>query len=37
MTLFDVKKVANGDSFNVIYERRQLDGADLGPGRLLCS
>lgn len=32
---FDVKKVANGDSFNVIYERRQLDGADLGPGRLL--
>lgn len=32
---FDIKQVAAGDSFNVIYERRQLDGADLGPGRLL--
>lgn len=32
----DVNKgVAVGDSFSVIYERRQIDGADLGSGKLL--
>lgn len=32
----DVNKgVAAGDSFSVIYERRQIDGADLGSGKLL--
>jgi murein DD-endopeptidase MepM/ murein hydrolase activator NlpD len=29
------KDVAEGDSFSVVYERRQLNGADLGSGRLL--
>lgn len=27
--------VSKGDSFSVIYERRQIDGADLGSGKLL--
>lgn len=32
----DLKKdIAKNDSFSVVYERRQLDGADLGAGRLL--
>ena len=35
-TSMDVNKgVAVGDSFSVIYERRQIDGADLGSGKLL--
>ena len=35
-TSMDVNKgVAAGDSFSVIYERRQIDGADLGSGKLL--
>lgn len=29
------KEVREGDRFSVIYERRQLDGLDLGSGRLL--
>jgi murein DD-endopeptidase MepM/ murein hydrolase activator NlpD len=29
------KDVAEGDTFSVVYERRQLNGADLGSGRLL--
>ena len=29
------KDVSKGDTFSVIYERRQLDGADIGSGKLL--
>lgn len=29
------KDVSKGDTFSVIYERRQLDGADIGTGKLL--
>lgn len=29
------KDLAKGDTFSVVYEHRQLDGADLGAGRLL--
>ncbi len=31
----ELSHVQAGDSFNVIYERRQIEGADLGAGRLL--
>lgn len=35
-TVIDLKKdLAKGDTFSVVYEHRQLDGADLGAGRLL--
>lgn len=33
---FDVnKQVSDGDSFSVVYENREIDGIDLGAGRLL--
>ena len=35
-TAMDLSKdVSKGDTFSVIYERRQLDGADIGSGKLL--
>ncbi len=32
---FDLKAVKKGDTFNLVYEKRQLDGAFLGTGKLL--